>query len=288
MANASGTDKRLAGGPARVQSVGMRLRFRRRWVALTLFLAWLVWDQAFQPILNLNIERWAEKEGADRLLVERAPGLMSALDYILSEYVAPFLAFILGDFGFGFVTGALLFSLVDWPAVASWIKRRRTESKVTPPSIADSDFMIRAAKASDVTFEHALITGVDQLADLSDSKLTIRGSHLRGPREPAEAEYQAFLIEISRMADILTWRILQAQNRDQLNNPAIAAFMSRIQQRHGKTAFDAEIHDVIARFLSVCNAILSHNGKDVTLVNFMKGDLIGYLAKFQGIILSRF
>jgi hypothetical protein len=265
----------------------MRLRFRRRWVALTLFFAWLVWDQAFQPILNLNVERWAEKEGADRLLVERAPGLMSALDHILSEYVAPFLAFILGDFGFGFVIGALLFSLVDWPAVASWIKRRRATSTVTPPSATDSEFMIRGTKASDITFEHAMIAGVPQLADLSESKLTFRGSYLRGPEEPAYAEYKAFVTEIARLAKILTWRILEAQNREQLNDPAIAACMSRIQQGHQKTASDAEIHDVIAHFLSVCDAILSYNGTDTNAVSFMKGDLVGYLAKFQGVILSR-
>lgn len=121
----------------------MRLSDRQKtslWVAL----GWIgiVFLDSLRTIARLNVEKWAEDQGGDKLYNSLLAWPMWALDHIA------------GPFGFGFVLAALIFGFWDrWALMLAGIKMWRREEALAGE--ADNDPMLSLTDASCLMYEKA-------------------------------------------------------------------------------------------------------------------------------------
>jgi hypothetical protein len=113
-------DSRLAGGPGAGQSGGMWSTVRSHpFATAAIAIAAIVIDRFVRPIVQLNIERWAESEEADKVLSNwLATHAVTVMD-LYAAYIGPYLA----PYLLGFATCSILFGVTHWIT-----KRRRPQN----------------------------------------------------------------------------------------------------------------------------------------------------------------
>lgn len=105
-------------------------------------------DKIVSTVFGLNFEDLLAAVGAAKLFTEGPPDAWrSFMSTFLTDWLAPAVGFVFGNFGLGFVLAALLFSIPDLPAYRRWFAQRRAAAARPKRDPAKDERLAEACEA---------------------------------------------------------------------------------------------------------------------------------------------